>query len=155
MSPAPSRRCEPECLSAEQTEPPPKQRSLKEFGVILRPASSLRPISANACVPGRLATGTGRPGSGSGHQEVLKSASRESVKERINRLTFPREYIVGEALRIQTWIRSVTPDERRAHNNRWWMEYEGPVCELIYATGEIAPHNEPIGLVIRDGPRAP
>ena len=35
------------------------------------------------------------------------------------------------------------------------MEYEGPVCELIYATGEIAPHNEPIGLVIRDGPRAP
>ena len=40
MSPAPSRRCEPECLSAEKTEPQPKQRSLKEFGVILRPASS-------------------------------------------------------------------------------------------------------------------
>ena len=77
------------------------------------------------------------------------------VGEGENRLTFPRKFEVGAALRCQTWIRFATPDERRAHNNRWWMEYEGPVCELIYATGEIAPHNEPIGLVIRDGPRAP
>ena len=77
------------------------------------------------------------------------------VGEGENRLTFPRDFEVGVALSCQTWIRFATPDERRAHNNRWWMEYEGPVCELIYATGEIAPHNEPIGLVIRDGPRAP
>ena len=47
-SPAPSRRREP--VSAEKL---PKQRSLKEFGVILRPASSdtdLTPPSVNASV---------------------------------------------------------------------------------------------------------
>ena len=39
VSPAPSRRREPECASAEK-EPQPKQRSLKEFGVICQSAPS-------------------------------------------------------------------------------------------------------------------
>ena len=74
------------------------------------------------------------------------------VGEGENRLTFPRKFEVGAALRCQTWIRFATPDERRAHNNRWWMEYECPVCELVYATGEVAPHEALMGLVVRDGP---
>ena len=32
------------------------------------------------------------------------------------------------------------------------MEYECPVCELVYATGEVAPHEALMGLVVRDGP---
>ena len=39
VSPAPSRHREPECASAEK-EPRPKQRSLKEFGVICQSAPS-------------------------------------------------------------------------------------------------------------------
>ena len=75
------------------------------------------------------------------------------VGEGDNRLTFPRHFVVGEALNAgfqHGWLRFATPREMM-EDDTWYRIYEHPVRALVYANGEVAPDDEPIGLVIQDG----
>ena len=75
------------------------------------------------------------------------------VGEGDNRLTFPRHFLVGEALNAgfqHSWLRFATPGEMR-EDGTWYRIYEHPVRALCYANSQVAPVDEPMGLHIQNG----
>ena len=61
-----------------------------------------------------------------------------------NPLTFPRRYIVRDALRRQDWVRFATAEEKK-QKDCWWVIAEVQPASIIYDDGSVAPEDLPIG----------
>ena len=69
------------------------------------------------------------------------------VGEGDNRLTFPRRFLVGDALASHvTWIRFAKPEEGEVSGS-WWRESEVQPKTLIHENGQAACPDQPMGMV--------
>ena len=117
-SPAPSRRREPECASAEK-EPRPKQRSLKEFGVICQSApSSAEGLTAPIVekrkygVRGTCGTFAGKrpPKDEDKLKQVLQHRDEHKQKMQ-NTLTGPKRQTTDAQQHYRDFVKAMLPHE--------------------------------------------